>query len=679
MIVAFMFDFMAMSPRSLAHSNQGEITRFFYNCVALQKATHGPVVAPAIYFKEIAFWAKSDGVVNTPEAWKRRWSFDMPTMEDIESVQQVVFPQTLFDDCAREKGSYTDAATFLHAHVWPPLVDWIVTCLEGLRAQAPIECVFTISQSPSLEAAAEKLDIPCRFTELGPLRQPVYANTMYWAENGTMIPASSCEKEYTHFLAENQASAVPILSRKALLSLMLEDTYLPLLALMDQQPPYELGVVAQTPFSSRLASYTLMNTDDMLRLAQQNYRDDEVLVRYRPDAQNFFRFNGMDFDDSKVGAQFLCKCKRIVGIQTNMSFEAMLWGRTSHVLGFSTAKFMALHDLRDKSECVPPDTFLSFYILGHLVPYELGADLSYLQWRLSNPPQTEIYQKHLDYYLGLRGLTLQLDAPQDLMAQILAQRGVDAQGLPLGREDYRPLLLQDAIYSVELETGGQVYPRIYGLRDGSFAFAFDIEAAGGEATLQLSLPSHSRVEEIALLADGVEVPLSAQNALADQKSFLPSMAIWSCPLPPETTHVAVHGSMEKIDLEAFLHHTTWKAVSLEQAAEAKDQYIAALEDAMKSKDQYIAVLEGAATDRDAYVQHLEEKTAGNDSHIAYLAELLSSKNQWIGALEAAVEDKDQYIAQQGAWIAELEGFKGELEAYQRQFRLVMGVLRRLKK
>jgi hypothetical protein len=64
------------------------------------------------------------------------------------------------------------------------------------------------------------------------------------------------------------------------------------------------------------------------------------------------------------------------------------------------------------SEDVPLEDELlriNFLAFGYLVPYESIYDTEYLQWRLSQPREMDIYDRHLRYYLNLIGAKTDLN------------------------------------------------------------------------------------------------------------------------------------------------------------------------------------------------------------------------------------------------------------------------------
>ncbi|MDH0997171.1 hypothetical protein N5C84_23585 [Klebsiella pneumoniae] len=73
--------------------------------------------------------------------------------------------------------------------------------IAALQKQNDIECILTICNCPSLNAAAEKYNIPVINLELGPLRSPTYLFTGYFDFSGVN---GNTEAEKRYFAAKQQ-------------------------------------------------------------------------------------------------------------------------------------------------------------------------------------------------------------------------------------------------------------------------------------------------------------------------------------------------------------------------------------------------------------------------------------------------------------------------------------------
>ena len=70
-------------------------------------------------------------------------------------------------------------------------------------------------------------------------------------------------------------------------------------------------------------------------------------------------------------------------------------------------------------------SFINFTTFGYFVPWELLRDTEYIRWRLTQPSEIEIYEKHMEFYLQDRGVihSLQLE-PGMALKYILSTQNV---------------------------------------------------------------------------------------------------------------------------------------------------------------------------------------------------------------------------------------------------------------
>lgn len=125
-----------------------------------------------------------------------------------------------------------------------------------------------------------------------------------------------------------------------------------------------------------------------------------MLIRQHPD----YPYGGLypqyasAMDNKKRNtAEFILDCETFALLVSDMGVEAMLFERKAITLLPSSSYFASGHEVEDEGQCMGED-FISFFAFCYLIPLEFLAGLQYLRWRLTDPPEREIYYKHIEYY-----------------------------------------------------------------------------------------------------------------------------------------------------------------------------------------------------------------------------------------------------------------------------------------
>ncbi len=104
---------------------------------------------------------------------------------------------------------------------------------------------------------------------------------------------------------------------------------------------------------------------------------------------------------------FFLDCDTIVSLLSGGAIEAMLLDRKAVTVLPSPAYFPSGHEIEGPGKC-PDDKFLSFFVFGYLIPLELMLDTEYILWRLSDPSESEIYRRHLEFYFEKKRIPLEM-------------------------------------------------------------------------------------------------------------------------------------------------------------------------------------------------------------------------------------------------------------------------------
>ena len=184
-----------------------------------------------------------------------------------------------------------------------------------------------------------------------------------------------------------------MLSRKGIIKLFADEHWLKDIHLIDQKPDYKLGLLLLHEQIGGTLQYSHISKHEMLLRARRKWKNDDILVRDRPGFPS-----ALGSDDSPTSFQFVCKCSRVLGVQSNGLFEAMLAGRVAHGYGESLFTFMENDGVEDDSKGIAPLDFINFVVFACLTPAQWITNPEHLRFLASNPSETEAYMKGFKHY-----------------------------------------------------------------------------------------------------------------------------------------------------------------------------------------------------------------------------------------------------------------------------------------
>ena len=271
------------------------------------------------------------------------------------------------------------------------------------RSGKSISGFITIIDYPSLDYIAKKYGIKIFYFELGCFRQREYRNTAMISEYSLYSKENSCHMacRYDRYLQEMKSSRHKLFTRKQILSLFLCPDKLGCLDFYDSEPQYELGCALGWSEDMRFMLNSYIDHSELLYTAKKAFGIANVLVRLHPGNPTGAAYPTYiaTKDTSASPAEFITKCKRVASVMSNVSIEAAFWGRSSYTFLHCPAYNMSLHNF-DVTELKEIELgYLNWYAFCWLLPNELLYDPEYLYWRLTDPTELDLYDRHLDYYL----------------------------------------------------------------------------------------------------------------------------------------------------------------------------------------------------------------------------------------------------------------------------------------
>jgi glycosyltransferase involved in cell wall biosynthesis len=318
------------------------------------------------------------------EAGSRHMRYEVPSAATLGGLELGIVPKTIEAQFLAESGGSWRVAwqRFLTSEV-KTLVAWYRHQLDTLvAAKRKPEAIITWCNCPSLQAAARAHSIPVVHAELGALRRPDYLLTTYFDRSGVNGNTEAAARYKRWALAEQP----PPYSCEQLRKLFRARRIPPVAR------EYRIGVPLQVEDDSNVVAFANgFDNQALINLARTRATAHEVLVRSHPASQ--FRFGGdaAVSDTSPTTAHFIAACREILTINSSVGVEALLYETPVQCVGDAPYSFVTDAEMGSEEFL----RRMNFFCLNYLVPETFLFDLDYLRWRLQNPPESEIRQRHL--------------------------------------------------------------------------------------------------------------------------------------------------------------------------------------------------------------------------------------------------------------------------------------------
>ncbi len=275
---------------------------------------------------------------------------------------------------------------------YPPLVALLKTGLTVLRRQGDIEAVLAWVNCASMRKAADELGIPIIHGELGPTRAPQFRPTAYVDFSG-VNGNTDAGRRYARFAAEGAA-----LEQRTPSELL---RILGWSGVMGRPTPtHETGLALQIPNDSNLVAFgNGFDNFELTQFARRTWSPSQMLLRPHP-GYPYSVDPEIETDTSPDAATFIGRVKRVMTVNSSVAFEAMLHGTPVVMLGDCPFAVGGSHprSLMPRVDDAARLMWLNFIVFGYLVPYDWAFDPAYLRFRLTDPTETAIAERHLSYW-----------------------------------------------------------------------------------------------------------------------------------------------------------------------------------------------------------------------------------------------------------------------------------------
>ncbi len=398
---------------SMSTFNEAPYLWWFYKGMDMCIKNKSPIIAQEIYLKKSpAEFAKS----GRKEAFDKttvdfRFQYPLPQNGSWKKLDGYPIPDVLIERLIKEKGSVGDAFCYLLTNTYQPLVGLLEGYIEDIRRKynCEINGFLTLMHNPSLQAAADKYGIPVLHIEQGAFREPVYIKTAYLDTENT-FGGNTLERRWNRFQEEYRARKFPTLTKREILAVLLEKDRLSYLDILDTPPTKKLGIVLGYATYEQFSCYTHLTDAEVIYKALKRFDRKDIVIRKHPGdpyGATYPAYGDMMEKKRTSAFEFILSCENIVTMLSGMGIEAMLLGRNAYTLLKCPSWYASAHSLDEDPKCAD-ELFLNFFVFCYLIPYEFFVDVGYLDWRLTDPSEREIFDRHLEFYFRKKGIPSEL-------------------------------------------------------------------------------------------------------------------------------------------------------------------------------------------------------------------------------------------------------------------------------
>lgn len=330
---------------------------------------------------------------------KSRWEFTeqsfnfnqyLPSTSIGDNVEIIHHPQTLTaqTDNSPPSSRFVDLITRENA----PLTNFYMETLREVKTRTRDNvAVITWLNNASLRSAASILDCPLVFNELGPFRKPYYRPTAYWDRhgvNGETDVNDRWQLEKHDFISWKTTAYPHGGTLQALRALMADPmSHSTMKAGVVRA---EVGVALQVETDSNALAYgggwTNLALVDHVKRSEMA---DKSVLRLHPGGSAIYQ-GRIDLSPSPL--EFLANIEEVWTVNSSLGIEALFWGKKARIFGDSPIKSIIQMPSDER------ESFLEWFILCYLVPFDLLFNFDYYIWRLGKPSPGEIAVRHIAAY-----------------------------------------------------------------------------------------------------------------------------------------------------------------------------------------------------------------------------------------------------------------------------------------
>lgn len=274
----------------------------------------------------------------------------------------------------------------------PELEHALASALDRLRARHDVTAILAPAESPMVTQLARRQKLPVVYSE----DPPAPAWSLARVDARLTPRRVDITQRFRTFCWQRHRAGIPLVSREAMWPLIGET---PMPATTGGRAPFRVGIALEGGEADCVQRFSAA---DLVSMTSERFAARDILIRHAASARWHFSPACGTSDRAGTPAAFVSQCERVVTVSSPIALEAMLMGKPALVIGDTPLRLAS-----DKSFDEPIDrrqqllalNFLAFVVYA---PADLRFDAAYLGWRLGQPPEVEIFQRHLDWHRDQR-------------------------------------------------------------------------------------------------------------------------------------------------------------------------------------------------------------------------------------------------------------------------------------
>jgi hypothetical protein len=278
--------------------------------------------------------------------------------------------------------------------------DWLFEQLVSLQERCHIEAIISCLNCRSLDDVAGYLRIPVIHEEAGSIREPAFKfSTKIFDFRGANGNSEADQRFHGRGHDLPSECALDFIERYGSDATRAEFNE-------RADPDFEVGIALQVEDDANVVTYNKgWNSLRLIYRARQIFPANRILIRPHPlSLFGLGDLQGRDLaviDNSRSAMEFICKCKRVLTINSSVAFESIIAGRPTYILGDSPMAYMAYRhfDSRVRDQMRDIDRLpekIMFHAFNYLVPRILWLDPDYYRFRLAAPSEVAIRKRHFE-------------------------------------------------------------------------------------------------------------------------------------------------------------------------------------------------------------------------------------------------------------------------------------------
>jgi len=464
------------------------------------------------------------------------------TKDEFDSIEQYCIPDAIFENQEKEFGSRTEMLFYLTEKSFPELEENLRGIIEKIKRNHPKESIdgmfYCAETFQPFRNVCSEYNIPLIPYCFSAFKIPHgYRQTLYYANlKGYLYNSNECELRYNDFLNEEK-SHIPIFSNRELVAMIGKERTLPLIQLINHRPKFEMGLCWECmEVIPQFFSKSIYTDDDMYFECTELYSSKELTSR-----SHAMQLDKIQVDRSVVHndpAPFILSSKRLAAVRSQIILKVLLWGRTA-INKKNTHAFSFMCEKEYTSTSVADIQAVNYYIVCYLIPADLMFSKEYWQWRMTNPTETEIYKRHLDFYIEKLNLPESILTEQDeptRFKSLLQSRGCDEELINILLEDKHDFDIDYNTASSRIMINGKSYWRLNKIENGVRHFHIELNESADNIDFY-------PLDDVAGCARLVNVSVNGKTIdisnLTDFRYMPKVSGHYSLPIPPTTSKTII--------------------------------------------------------------------------------------------------------------------------------------------